>query len=60
MAKKKTAISTSLSQSPSLASGYYTSEEANQLLAATTDEELGRMYRQRKEANEFLQARGLY
>jgi len=30
------------------------------LLAETSDEEIGKMFRQRKEANEFLAARGLY
>ena len=30
------------------------------LLASTSDEELGRMYRQKKEAIDFLAARGLY
>lgn len=34
--------------------------KANELFTATSDEQLGKMIRQRKEAQDFLSARGLY
>jgi hypothetical protein len=37
-----------------------TQQAQKELLAKTTDEEIGKMYRIHKEATEFFQSRGIY